>query len=57
MHDGEEVGAEGLMGGCGGIKRRRGKTNLEVVAERPVTKHLEEGVVVGVLSDVVKDCS
>jgi hypothetical protein len=27
---------------------------LEVVAERPVAQHLEEGVVVGVLADVLE---
>ena len=29
-------------------------THLEVVAERPVTQHLEECVVVGVFSDIVQ---
>lgn len=30
------------------------QTHLEVVTETPVTQHLEEGVVVRILADVVK---
>jgi hypothetical protein len=51
---------EGEVGEKRGVRwrRERGekKANLEVVAERPVTEHLEESVVVRVLSDVVEVC-
>ena len=34
-----------------------GEADLKVVAERPVTQHLEEGVVVRVLADIVEVCA
>ena len=32
----------------------KGLSNLEKVSERPVSQHLEEGVMVGVLSNIVQ---
>ena len=53
---GEVGGVEAIGGDAKDLGQQfpapRDALSLEVVAERPVAEHLEEGVVVGVLADI-----